>query len=528
VGPSCPAADLRDPHDPVKRTPVPFELLSQLLPADEEFEGLRLALLGLAVPDPDKEWARSSAYATFDKRLVSYEQAGRAIAEAEAVLRGKLDRRFATTRSLFDAFWSGRNEDVARLLVELGEQEESGQRFGAAARAYAAALNAAMPLPEKGPQVLALRRIGRLALARGEVQEALAYYLRSADLASDAEDLRGEITALTGVGNAHSVQGWWQAAEASYRTALAKIESSDAPGDFERERGQLLNNLALTAIRTGRHEEASRALAGAFSIWSRLDAPNDLAICHNNRALLLDQEGDPEEACAERLRAIALDITSEKRAVIAIDLAQGFAAAGNLTEAGRWGRRPSSTPSPHARPIRSATCTGGSVPSRRRAETATASPSSRRRSKSHGPGSSPSSRRKHSWTTRRSARRWAARTRPAPTSSARARSTGIWARSTSSPGRNRRFAIARNRRRSPSIPAEPAEPGREKRRGSGRFPAYEFGRRETYLPPRVAPPGGATFVRSPAPPVATIAAGSDRIVRRRSPTPTVPVLHVRG
>jgi tetratricopeptide (TPR) repeat protein len=338
VGPSCPAADLRDPHDPVKRTPVPFELLSQLLPADEEFEGLRLALLGLAVPDPDKEWARSSAYATFDKRLVSYEQAGRAIAEAEAVLRGKLDRRFATTRSLFDAFWSGRNEDVARLLVELGEQEESGQRFGAAARAYAAALNAAMPLPEKGPQVLALRRIGRLALARGEVQEALAYYLRSADLASDAEDLRGEITALTGVGNAHSVQGWWQAAEASYRTALAKIESSDAPGDFERERGQLLNNLALTAIRTGRHEEASRALAGAFSIWSRLDAPNDLAICHNNRALLLDQEGDPEEACAERLRAIALDITSEKRAVIAIDLAQGFAAAGNLTEAGRWGR----------------------------------------------------------------------------------------------------------------------------------------------------------------------------------------------
>jgi tetratricopeptide (TPR) repeat protein len=322
----------------VKRSPVTFETLSNLLPEDEEFEGLRLSLLGLAVPDPEKEWARSSAYATFDKRLVTRAQVEQALIEAEAALRRNLQERFATTRELFAAFWAEQDDGVVLRLVELGEQEERVQRFGRALRAYSAALSAALPLVDKGPQILALRRIGRLALVRGEVEEALAHYQRSAALANDAGDLIGEVTALTGIGNARSVQGWWREAENCYREALSRIEAAGLGEELELQRGQLLNNLGLTAVRTDRRDEARQALRAALAVWHRVDAPNDLAIYHHNLALLLDQEGDSTGAQAERLAAMQLDITPEKRAVIAIDLAQGFASAGKLLEAGRWGR----------------------------------------------------------------------------------------------------------------------------------------------------------------------------------------------
>jgi tetratricopeptide (TPR) repeat protein len=322
----------------VKRSPVTFETLSHLLPEDEEFEGLRLALLGVATPDPDKEWSKSSAYATVDKRVVSREQVEQALTESEGVLRRNLQERFSTTREMFAAFWAARDDEVARHLVELGEQEEGLQRFGPALRAYTAALNVALPLADKGPQILALRRIARLALSRGDVEDAVLHYRRSADLAADAGDVVGEVTALTGVGNARSVQGWWQEAESCYRQALGQIELAGLDEEMELERGQLLNNLALTAIRSDRRDEARAILHTAREVWGRVDAPNDRAIWHNNQALLLEQEGDTEGAQAERLEATRLDITSEKRAVLAIDLAQGFATAGKLLEAGRWGR----------------------------------------------------------------------------------------------------------------------------------------------------------------------------------------------
>lgn len=322
----------------MNRSDVTIEELFAFLPALEELEVLRLRLMSAAVPDPRREWDSSSEYATIDKRIVSPALGERALAEAEEALHQHVAALHEGMRMLLRSVWSGGVEETVRLLVEMGERLEEGGRSLKARQCYDAALALALPLADKRPQILALRRIGRVALAVGDFQEALSCYERSTELAHDTGDLRGEVVGRTGIGNVRLWQGRWPEAERCYRDALALAERAPGPQVLHLERGQLYNNLGNISTRQERLDEAEEWFDRALRLWEEVDSPSDRAICSLNQAHLREFQGRREEAMRIYQKALALPVASGLRAVIATDLANAYLQEGHLSEAERWGR----------------------------------------------------------------------------------------------------------------------------------------------------------------------------------------------
>lgn len=322
------------------RSEATLEELFSLLPDLDELEALRLAVVGAAVPDPVRAWDSSSAYATIDKRIVTPERVERALDEAEEALHRGIQSLYGALRPVFRAFWAGDGAEAARRAIALGEKQEGEGRVAPARRCYAVALTLSLPLAEKGPQVLALRRIARASLTLGDLQEAHSYYQRSAELARDAGDPAGHVIALTGVGNVRSWQGRWAEAETGYAEALALLDARGGSETLQLERAQLYNNLASVTTRQNRLEEAEGWFAKALALWDGpVRSPLDLAVCYHNLAYLRDVQGRREEARRLYQAALELPIPLGLRSGIAIDLAENFLVDGHVTQAEQWGRQ---------------------------------------------------------------------------------------------------------------------------------------------------------------------------------------------
>ncbi len=319
----------------MNRSDATVEELLGLLPGIEELEVLRLRLIGAATPDPRRAWDSSSAYATVDKHILSPDEVERSVDVAEAALREYVALLHDGVRPLFRAFFGGDVDGAARHLVALGEEHESRGRARAAMECYRTALRLSLPLPDKGAQVLALRRIGRVSLALGDFVEAAAHYGRSAELARHSGDLPGEVVAITGAGNVSLWQGRWADAEDAYLEALRLSEG--AP-ELELERGQLFNNLANVATRLERQGEAQGWFERAHATWRAVDSPLDLAVCLHNEAHLRALQGRRAEARAAYERALALPVPPTLRAVVAADIAELLGEEGHLTLAADWAR----------------------------------------------------------------------------------------------------------------------------------------------------------------------------------------------
>lgn len=293
---------------------------------------LRLQLVSAAVPDPDRTWDSSSSYSTVDKRILAPEDVERAIGQAEQAVLRHVELLHEGLRPVFRSYFGGQPEEAARHLIALGElQEDSGRALGAN-QCYRAALSLSLPLSDKSAQILALRRLGRVALALGDFSDATAYYARSADLARDTEDLPGEVIARTGAGNVKMYQGHWVEALQVYKDALALAER--APADELRlPRGQLLNNLGNVATRTGHLEEAERWLDTASELWEVLESPLEVAICHLHRGHLREVQGRLAEARASYEAGLGLPVPSSLKALLAADLANVWLRDGYMTEA---------------------------------------------------------------------------------------------------------------------------------------------------------------------------------------------------
>lgn len=320
------------------RSSATLEELFCLLPELEELEVFRLTLVGLAVPNPGKEWDSSTAYATIDKRIVTVDRLESAIDESEKALHEYISSLHAVLRPLFRSYWSGSNGDTASHLIDLGDRQEKEGMYRKARQCYDVALTLSLPLADKGPQIQALRKIARVALALGDLQEALSYYQRSAELASDAGDAHAEIVARTGLGNVRLWQGRWAEAESCYKEALTLVERAEDDASVLLERGQLYNNLGTSATRQMRLEEANAWFTQALGIWRTLPSPFDLAVCHHNTGLLRDIQGRREEARQIYHHALSLPIPSGMWAGIAIDLAESYLRDGHMSQAEHWGR----------------------------------------------------------------------------------------------------------------------------------------------------------------------------------------------
>lgn len=321
----------------MSRTEATVADLLGLIPDLDDLEVLRLRLVQAAVPDPGKAWDSSLAYATVDKRIVTPEAAERAVEEAGEALRQYVTSLHEALRPVLRSFYAGDAEATARHLIALGEHQEETGRLISARRCYRAALQVSLPLPEKAPQILSLRRIARVSLTVGDLQEAVSYYERSAQLARDAGDLTGEVVARTGVGNVRMYQGLWPQADEHYREALLLAEA-DGNGHLSLQRAQLYNNLANLSTRLQRLDEAEAWFEQALRLWHELSSPVDLAICHVNHAHLREAQGRWEEAQRMYETALALDIPSALRSPVATDYAEWWLHAGHLTQAEEWGR----------------------------------------------------------------------------------------------------------------------------------------------------------------------------------------------
>lgn len=313
------------------------EALLQLIPQVDELEVLRLKLVASAVPDPGKAWDSSSAYSTVDKRILTLGDAEHALDRAlDAVLK-YVALLHDGMRPVFRSFFEGDVDGAARHLVALGEEHESDGRAVDARRCYHAALRLVLPLPDKAPQILALRRLGRVSLSLGEFNEATAFYERSAELSRDTSDLRSEVIARTGAGNVNSYQGRWSEAERAYNAALALTEQR-SPERLSLEQGQLYNNLGNVQTRVGRLGEAEESLGRAHALWSEMDSPLDRAVYQLNLGHLREAQGRTTDARQAYQAGVALAIPSSLKALIAADLADMCLREGSVTEAEDMGK----------------------------------------------------------------------------------------------------------------------------------------------------------------------------------------------
>ncbi|WP_420130260.1 tetratricopeptide repeat protein [Longimicrobium sp.] len=321
----------------MSRIEATVEELLGLLPEVDELELLRLRIIGAAVPDPGKAWDSSSAYATVDKRIVSAEEVDRAVQEAEESLRSYIASLYEGLRPIFRSFYAGQKDEAALQLVALGEQMEGGGRLKGARQCYRSALAISLPLLDKGPQILALRRIGRVSLTLGDFQESGSHYERSAQLARDAGEVRGEVVARTGYANVLAWQGRWVEADARYREALALLEGLDGPVPSV-ERAQLFNNLGNIDTWLERLDDAERLLGQALEMWRTLSSPHDMAICYINTAHLLEQQGRFADARAAYEQAFEQPVPHALRSGISSDMAEMCLREGHLSQAEEWGR----------------------------------------------------------------------------------------------------------------------------------------------------------------------------------------------
>ncbi|HVH13822.1 MAG TPA: tetratricopeptide repeat protein [Longimicrobium sp.] len=321
----------------MSRIEATVEQLLGLLPDVDELELLRLTIIGAAVPDPGKAWDSSSAYATIDKRIVSASEVDRAVRAAEETLREHVASLYEGLRPVFRSFFEGRDDEAVRQLVVLGEQLEGRGRLKAARQCFRTAFAMSLPLLDKGPQILALRRIGRVSLSLGDFHDAALHYERSAQLARDAGETRSEVVARTGFGNVLAWQGRWVDAEGHYRDALALLEASEGR-QASLERAQLLANLGNIATWLERLDEAEELLGQALAMVESLSSPVDLAVCRIQQAHLRERQERFAEARQAYERALELPVPPSLQSGIATDLAELCLREGHLSQAEEWGR----------------------------------------------------------------------------------------------------------------------------------------------------------------------------------------------
>lgn len=314
------------------RSDATVETLLGLVPGVDELEVLRLQLIGAATPDPEKAWDSSSASATIDKRILTPDDVDRALDRAQEAVVQYVTFLHEGLRPVFRSFFAGNLAGASRHLVALGERLEATGRAVGARQCFEAALRLSLPLPEKAPQILALRRVGRIALSLGEVKDATAFYERSAELARDSGDVRSLVIARTGAGNVSMYQGRWAEAAKAYEEALARAEQ---PGleEMALERSQLFNNLGNVHTRSGRLAEAETWLSRAGTMAATLESPPDLGIWYLNLGHLRDAQGRMAEARAAYEAGVALPISPSLKALIAADLADVCLREGFVTEA---------------------------------------------------------------------------------------------------------------------------------------------------------------------------------------------------
>jgi tetratricopeptide (TPR) repeat protein len=306
-----------------------------LIPDLEELLPFTDALIGTSHPDAEKRWARSGAYATLGMRVVDPARLAEMVPRLAERMRERTERLFALVLEAVQQQEAGNPGGAAEVLVRAGEAEEEERQLQKAEKFYSLALEIARDLRGKGPQILALRRLGRVTRTAGRLDESWGWYQQSYTLSVDQMDLTGQIIACQGLGNLSDDRGERVVAQEWYERGLALAAGMDDP----QLTWPFYSNLSVMAVLRGDFTEADALLAQARTCFESIGSPALMFFWYNNRGLIRLESGSPAEAEETFRDALALGPDALWEITIRGNLGQALLRQGRLFEAEEEARR---------------------------------------------------------------------------------------------------------------------------------------------------------------------------------------------
>jgi len=306
-----------------------------LIPDLEELLPFTDALIGTSHPDAEKRWARSGAYATLGMRVVDPARLAEMVPRLAERMRERTERLFALVLEAVQQQEAGNPGGAAEVLVRAGEAEEEERQLQKAEKFYSLALEIARDLRRKAPQILALRRLGRVTRTAGRLDEAWGWYHQSYTLSVDQMDLSGQIIACQGLGNLCDDRGERVSAQEWYERGLALAAGIDDPALT----WPFYSNLSVLAMFRGDLAEADALLAQARSCFEAIGDPGLMFFWYNNRGLLRLESDAPAEAEEAYRDALGRGPDPFWEITIRGNLGQALLRQGRLFEAEEEARR---------------------------------------------------------------------------------------------------------------------------------------------------------------------------------------------
>ena len=159
--------------------------------------------------------------------------------------------------------------------------------------------------------------LGRMATARGEIEDALVHFQRSLDACRTARDERGCALASHDLALGAARQERWEEADERFRASLAM---ADAVGDAGL-RGRILLDHADVHLARARYEDARAGTEEALRIFDRLGATDGKSKAYRYLGMLYRETGAP--------------LLAEARLRTACELARGAGAPADEAAAAR-------------------------------------------------------------------------------------------------------------------------------------------------------------------------------------------------
>lgn len=290
------------------------------LPDVQELAVLREALIGASRPDEEKAWAASREYATLEKRRIDAATLEARIPELVERVRTRVEAVFTEVAASLEALERGEVADAARRFVRAGEVEEEWRRFAEAEKYFLKGLELGRKPRDRRVEGLALRRLGRVARARADLDRALRCYRAGYEVAEAQGDREGVVVACQGMGNVYVDQGLWEEARQWLLRGLEALSEEASPS----LRWQLYIGLGVVDFRLADISGASIWLDRAETALERLDEPTGTVYLQNARGRMhAAREAWPEAEEAFR-RALAAADEPHARVTILVNLAEAL------------------------------------------------------------------------------------------------------------------------------------------------------------------------------------------------------------
>src|SRR6185503_3415208 len=150
-------------------------------------------------------------------------------------------------------------------ILKAGQREESVERLPQARAWYEVALAVSEELQDRRPEIETLRVLGQLGLRQGRYGVAARAFQRSFVLAEAEFDQIGAIEACQGLGEVEMTQGEWGGARAWFARGSRLADAADD----ESRRGAIEHQLAILALKEGRHADAEEFLIRAHARFEK-------------------------------------------------------------------------------------------------------------------------------------------------------------------------------------------------------------------------------------------------------------------